>query len=151
MASSLFSFSLVLTLLFLVSRVEGLQCRSNTTNALNDYAPEPSSLNDGIHSLVTVNATEARVAALCHVTCINYFLRSLSGGNGGGNSSNSTTPGPTATPSPTPGEEPSEEPMMMMPVCLLYSYLHDKPVLYDENVSIHRECIRSAVAPTKEK
>ena len=150
MASSLFSFSLVLTLLFLVSRVEGLQYSSNTTNNLNDYMPEPSSLTDGIHSLVTVNAAEARVAALCHVTCINYFLRSLSG-NGSGNSSNSTTPGPMVTPSPTPGEEPSEEPMMMMPVCLLYSYLHNKPVLYDENVSIHRECIRSAVAPTKER
>ena len=140
MPSSTVSYSRLVLALALVSRVASLQCSSS--NITNDYAPEPSSLNDGIHSLVTVNAEEARVAALCHVTCINYFLRSLSG-----NSSNSITPGPTAT----PGEEPSEEPMMMMPVCLLYSYLHDKPVLYDENVSIHRECIRSAVAPTKER
>ena len=116
-SASLFTFSLVMTLVLLVSRVKGLQCSSNTTNAVNEYTPEPSSLDDGTHSLVTVNAEEARVAALCHVTCINYLLRSL-------NCENIFTDSPMTSPSPSPspgpgmgGEEPNEEPVMLMSVC----------------------------------
>ena len=66
MASSPFSFCLVLTLVF-VWRVEGQNCDST------------SALSDSSHSVVTGNAEEARVAAFCHVACINYFFRSMSG------------------------------------------------------------------------
>lgn len=35
--------------------------------------PTPSSLSDTSHSVVTDDPQEARVAALCHVQCINYL------------------------------------------------------------------------------
>ena len=77
MASSPFSFCLVLTLVF-VLRVEGQNCDS--TSPLSPLlTPEPSSLSDSSHSVVTGNAEEARVAAFCHVACINYFFQSMSG------------------------------------------------------------------------
>ena len=85
MASSLFSFCLVLTLVF-VWRVEGQNCDST------------SSLSDSSHSVVTGNAEEARVAAFCHVACINYFFQPLSGnGTNGTNGTNDTNMDETIT------------------------------------------------------
>ena len=77
MASSPFSFCLVLTLVF-VLRVEGQNCDS-TSSFSHLFTPEPSSLSDSSHSVVTENAEEARVAAFCHVACINYLFQSVSG------------------------------------------------------------------------
>ena len=35
---------------------------------------QPSSLSDTVHEVVTEGADDVRVAALCHVACINYIL-----------------------------------------------------------------------------
>ena len=35
---------------------------------------QPSSLSDTVHEVVTESAEDARVAALCHVVCLNYIL-----------------------------------------------------------------------------
>ena len=73
MVSSISPFSFLVLILVLVSRVTSLQCDLR-----------PSSLDDFSHSIETADAEEARVAALCHVVCINYALPT------GGNSTNST-------------------------------------------------------------
>ena len=118
MPPSLVSYSRLVLALVLVSRVASLQCSSS--NITNDYTPEPSSLNDGIHSLVTVNTEEARVAALCHVTCINYLLRSLIE-NGSGNSIfPSPMPSPPSPASPIVGGEVPSEELAMIPVGKLF-------------------------------
>ena len=102
MASSLFSFCLVLTLVFVLPRVEGQNCDS--TSPL--LTPAPSSLSDSSHSVVTENAEEARVAAFCHVACINYFF---------GNGTNDTNMDETIT-NNTPINDTVVEEESTMPV-----------------------------------
>ena len=45
--------------------VYGQECSPEAPNA---------TLSDTVHQVVTENAEDARVAALCHVACINYVL-----------------------------------------------------------------------------
>ena len=104
MASSPFSFCLVLTLVF-VLRVEGQNCDS-TSSFSHLFTPEPSSLSDSSHSVVTENAEEARVAAFCHVACINYFF---------GNGTNDTNMDETIT-NNTPINDTVVEEESTMPV-----------------------------------
>ena len=79
MASSLFSLLCLVLALVLVSRVAGQNCSASGDARLDDIA----------HSIETADAAEARVAALCHVVCINYALPT---GTNCTNCTNSTNP-----------------------------------------------------------
>ena len=121
MASSLFPLLCLVLALVLVSRVAGQDCSGDAR------------LDDIAHSIETADAAEARVAAFCHVVCINYALPS------GGNSTNSTN---SSNETDGGGGEP------MMPVSSLSYTFVSAECLHIISSVFCRECFRSPGAKT---
>ena len=80
--------------------VYGQECSTEAP----DTTFQPSSLSDTVHEVVTENAEDVRVAALCHIACINYVLNP-----GGANSTNGS------------GEEPAVMPVRAVAYITQYS------------------------------
>ena len=76
---------------------------------------QPSSLSDTVHQLTTVEASEARTAALCHVACLEFVISSSMNGTNStvnGTATNSTN-GSNST---AGGNSTAEDNTTLMPV-----------------------------------
>ena len=130
MASLSLSLSCLVLALAFVSRVWNLQCSSadsrvNSSDNAGVFMLEPSSLNDTSHSVVTEDAQEARVSALCHVVCINYLLQPSVNSSTNATATNATCPNMTCpNGNGTNGTDVGGEPAMPVscPVAIIHRF-----------------------------